>query len=257
MQRVRKTDGTAVSYDYRYQVKNQESGNVEVFQTVGDPISDYSALHLFSCGTRAWECKKIVLDGNGDPTYDEGGDLVFEEGTFAVKDTWLRMDRLLDSEIQNAIFSALGDEAEDARQYFLTILSEGVVQIGGETPYEDVTPFFDGENTTPARESTTDDVHELPSKPFPPPPYGPRKHVRTVFKERCMSVYELTDFRCFFLCMQGCVQGLRSPRSIVRISHAFTAVDQGPAPRKDTGCGIPKRAKTWRCQPNPPDLRPH
>ena len=231
VQRMRVTDEDTVRYNYRYRVRDRESGRVEVYQTVGDPISDSSAYRISSCATRAWEAKKMVLDDDGDPKCDEEGNPTFEEGSFVIRDKWMYVDSVLERDMQTEIFNALGDDAKDARQYFLTVLSEGIVQFGDENPCDDVTPTCGP--TTPTY-WTIPEVTEItvpqniefrqervsrwslpPDMPPPPPPYTARMHVRTVFKERCQSVFELTDFRSLFLCLLGCVRGVCASRCML------------------------------------------
>ena len=167
----------------------------------------------------------MILDDNGDPRCDKEGNPTFEEESFVIKDNWLHVDSLLERDIQNAVFNALGDDAKDARQYFLTILSEGIVQIGNEN---DVTPICDPKDATPIYWTspqstllTASSEHKFRQDGTPQsqsqsetasPPYTARMHVRTVFKEHCISVYELTDHRSLLLCLEGCVEGMCAPQ---------------------------------------------
>ena len=228
VQRVRVTDGNNVWYSYRYRVKDQESGKVEVFQTIGDPISESAAYRISSRATRAWEVKKMVLDDNGDPSCDEEGNPMLEEDSLVVKDKWLYVGSLLERDIQNKIFDALGDDAKDARQYFLTIHSEEIIQIGGENACDDVTPVCvskipadwtipqDTQAVIPQKIQLCQERASQSTLAAPRPPYTARMHVRTVFRECCQTVFELTDFRSLLLCLLGCVRGLCTSRMLLR-----------------------------------------
>ena len=144
----------------------------------------------------------MVLDDNGDPKCDKEGNPMFEKESFVIKDNWLYVGSLPERDIQNAIFKALGDDVKDARQYFLTILPEGIVQTGNENSNDDVTPTCDPKDavriglTSPEstvltsfpehrfRQDRTSQPKSQPETAYSF--YMARMHVRTVFEQYCI-----------------------------------------------------------------------
>lgn len=226
------TDDNRVRYDYQYSVKDETTGRNKVFQTVGDPISEESAYRIVSRATRVWMVREANLDDKGNPELGDDGRAILGEETYALKDVWLYADACMEKGIQDDIFSKLGDKADEARPYFLTIMHDGVTTTGDGK--DDITPICPSEHRSTAtwtspdkplncHSSSTFDLRgdvTVDSKPVEPQTstwggrhagsrnHCARKHVRTVFKERCRSVFELSDFRSFVECLLGCAKGM-------------------------------------------------
>ena len=118
------TSTSKIRCHYRYRVKSNVTGGCEVFQTVGNPISDEITYRVVSRANRVWLVRKVISDDGKTP--------VLSEETRILKDAWLYADVHLEKDIQDDIFERisknLGKAAvEEARQYFLTI---GVVSSG-------------------------------------------------------------------------------------------------------------------------------
>lgn len=220
-------------YDFYYLVKNTVTGKDEIFRTIGDPISEENAYRIVSRATRVWEVRKVLCDHEGNVKTDTEGKPILGEDVYVLKDVWLYCDAQLESEIQNDIFSKLPpNERKDARQYFLEIMHDTVVKCGEKMEADDVTPICTVNNrrtttwTDPTRElvphsSSRNQLRgdqRADAKPQPPKTsshvdriahnYSARKHVRTVFKERCKSVFELEDFKSLLQCLLGCIRGV-------------------------------------------------
>lgn len=200
------TSDKKVKCDYRYRVKNQATGDDEVFQTIGSPITEDKAYEIVSQATRVWLVRKVISD--------DGETLVLSEETRILKDGWLFEDARLEKDIQDDIFERISKNmgeaaAEHARQYFLTILHDSVVTSGEGK--DDITPVCKPKDQRPVGQvdivsETTS--QEAPSSRHIPRRHGARKHVRTVFKEHCKNVFELTDFGSFIKCLIGCTNGM-------------------------------------------------
>ena len=184
------TGSGEVRASYRYTVKNANTGATEVFQTIGKPVSEASASQLISHATRMWNVRRVIYDGDGNEKIGDDGKTVLSEETYILKDLWQEHDAKLETEIQEDIFSHIGYLARDARQYFLPIMHDGLVECGGAA---DVTPIcvHDGHKSRYYRFSRR----------------VARKHVRTVFKEYGKTIYELTDFKSLFQGLLGCLRG--------------------------------------------------
>ena len=213
VQRIpRLIESKKVRYDYRYSVEDAATGNNNVFQTIGDPLSEESAYRIVSRATRVWTVRQVALDDEGNPELDDDGNAILSKETYALKDVWLYADARMEKDIQDDIFAKLGDKAGEARPYFLTIMHDSVTRTGcGE---DDMTPICPPEQASLAAWTPPDQNLHCSSSAFEPcKAAGPqldwaRKHVRTVFKELCKSVYELPDFRSLVECLLGCVKGM-------------------------------------------------
>ncbi|KAH9920253.1 uncharacterized protein BXZ73DRAFT_80194 [Epithele typhae] len=206
-------DGTArARYDFRYSTEGR------MFQTDGDPISEERAHKIVSRATRVWKVKEIRT--NNGQIFEP---LEFLPGEKVLKDVWSYRNALLEGEIQAKIFKELRDGAEEAQQYFLTILVDHVVLLSnGE---RDITPMCPGgkmvewtRSDSPflsRSRSSMQACSDTMSGQKPANPEGNalksslcRKHVRTVFEGCCKSVYELSDVSNFLRCVTGCAKAL-------------------------------------------------
>ena len=213
-------------------VKNETTGKSEVFQTIDNPISEECAYRIVSRATRVWMVRQVTLDDEGNPKLDDNGDAILGEETYALKDVWLYVDARMEKDIQDDIFQKLDKKAEEARPYFLTIMHDGVTKTyGGD---DDITPICLPEHRSLAEWTSSDNTlgchsasafelrgdRTAGSKPAGPKDatwgeidvgsrnHCARKHVRTVFKECCMNVFELKDFKSFIECLIGCAKGV-------------------------------------------------
>ena len=191
-----------VQYAYRYTCRDSNS-KIRVFQTTGDPIAEGVAHHVISHANRVWVVREVKVDEDGTVILDDSGDAIFiSDDVHALKDFWPRADARLEGEIQSEIFSALKEDALDARKYFLTILLENVVESHGNA---DITPACPLSERTPINWTAPDD--ETANIPPPYRNHSARKHVRIVFKECGQCMHEIGDLRNAFRCLQGCAKG--------------------------------------------------
>ncbi len=191
----------------------------KVYQTTGI-IHDLN-LDLVTRATRVWEV--IELDSEDMPI-----------GTPKVlKDVWLYSDATPESDIYNAIFAALrqldkdGSVAEnerppplqpgssleeDAKNYFMTILSDSVVTINGqpdeapEPPEDYVELFYTETEEKVAMEATVEGTHRGEVDGCTPKlkradravyPHKKRIHRRIVFQEVCRTLYKVFSYADF------------------------------------------------------------
>ena len=63
-------------YDFRYTV------NDEIYQTIGNPLSEKAAHRIVSRATRVWQVKRYLGD-------DEEGNAILSQNLHALKDVWL------------------------------------------------------------------------------------------------------------------------------------------------------------------------
>lgn len=91
------TSTSRIRCHYRYRAKSNVTGGYEVFQTVGNPISDESTYRMVSRANRVWLVRKVISDDGKTP--------VLSEETRILKDAWLYADVHLEKDIQDDIFS--------------------------------------------------------------------------------------------------------------------------------------------------------
>ncbi|KAK7468980.1 hypothetical protein VKT23_003478 [Stygiomarasmius scandens] len=220
-------DGGRTVIAYQYQVEGR------FFLTQGNPISEDAAYFINSRSTRVWTAKEVFFLPSSEH-------FNLSEEVYVIKDAYLFEEADLEQDIQRKIFAKLrelddtnaseGNSTqyyEEAKPYFLEILMDSVVDLscGSSDPQLDITPdvltvpaVFTGRSpyslpklTEGSQRVSQRDV-EKNFKHDPPPP-NPiethrRKHIRTVFKERCQSVYELTDAKAFVRCLRDATKGL-------------------------------------------------
>ncbi|KAF8867934.1 kinase-like domain-containing protein [Mucidula mucida] len=189
----------------------------KVYQTTGI-IHDLN-LDLVTRATRVWEV--IELDSEDMPI-----------GTPKVlKDVWLYSDATPESDIYNAIFAALRqldkDGSEDAKNYFMTILSDSVVTINGqpdeapEPPEDYVELFYTETEEKVAMEATVEGTHRGEVDGCTPKlkranravyPHKKRIHRRIVFEEVCRTLYKVFSYADFTKGLAQLVYGLEYMR---------------------------------------------
>ncbi|KAG6915934.1 hypothetical protein DXG01_009228, partial [Tephrocybe rancida] len=194
---------------YEYQVQGRR------YLTQGDPISDTAAYNITSRATRVWLVREIFTNA-------EDGKQFLCEDESVLRDAWLFFDAELEGTIQADIFSRLakiaGTEgrtlAEEARPYFMTIMQDWPVEFGPEqkpdVSFELPLNFSHGSSAepepSPSQQQTPGSQRVQPSTrdankdtedgqvPKKELEYHRQKHVRTVYKEVCESIYEVDDF---------------------------------------------------------------
>ena len=219
-------------YYYVYEVADGDQ--VIHYRTIGQPLSDGRADRIVSRATRVWLTRRIWLDEHKKLQRDDKGNVVVSEETYVLKDVWTYCESRLEKNIQDGIFSRLGDKAEIARRYFLTIVHDGVVTLCDGSP--DVTAVCSEDGRTPgvwthdshSHRSRSESKDELQMSVASgsrwnraePGDFGrteckhrSRKHVRTVFKECCRPVGELTSFKELFQCLIDIVEGQSLPHA--------------------------------------------
>jgi len=219
-------DGGRTVIAYQYQVEDR------FFLTQGNPISEDAAYFINSRSTRVWAARELF-------SLPRSEHFNLSEEVYVVKDTYLFEDTELEQDIQRKIFAKLrelddtnaseGNATQyykEAKPYFLEILMDSVVDLscGSGDPRLDVTPdvltvsavftgrspysfpkLMEGSQRVSQRDVEKNFKHD------PPPPNSTgshrRKHIRTVFKECCQSVYELTDAKVFVQCLRDATKG--------------------------------------------------
>ncbi|KAF9032654.1 hypothetical protein BDZ89DRAFT_1063276 [Hymenopellis radicata] len=191
----------------------------KVYQTTG--VIHEMNLDIVTRATRVWE---VVELGPGDVPIG---------GSKVLKDVWLYFDAKPESDIYNEIFAALRqlDEAgsvpeserppplqpgssleEDAKHYFMTIVSDSIVMINGQPDEAQEPPagylefFYTEEEEKVAKEATIEgsqrgDVDgctpKLKRADGAAYPHKKRTHRRIVFEEVCRTLYKVLSYADF------------------------------------------------------------
>ncbi|KAF8885914.1 hypothetical protein CPB85DRAFT_1459671 [Mucidula mucida] len=226
----------------------------KVYQTVRC-IDESSALDIITRATRVWAVQE--LDAYNQPLGK----------TEVLKDVWLYFDAKSEEDIQNEIFKALEDldkigvsvdqrpptsppgvpMAEDAKQYFMTIVKDIAVQVNGQDDTTLAPPdgaveycYTPLPQNAPAKEATVKGsrgktaeakakgkgkgkaaantgVRKASAKPqataplakdSPVYPHTRRTHRRIVFAEECQTLYTMKNYGDFALGLAQLVYGL-------------------------------------------------
>ncbi|KAJ4486623.1 hypothetical protein C8J55DRAFT_508121 [Lentinula edodes] len=189
------------------------------FLTVGSPLSEEAAYRMVGRATRVWVVVTLFADSNGDI---EVGGSRFRRGDArrVLKDVWLYDEALCEREIQKSIKEKLNKEQKaKLKKHFLTFIMEEVIVFEGEprlTPRPQngefqstawqTDPYFH-QNPNP---STSRGTREKPPRTEVQPimmsrTHTLRKHVRSVVKEECESLYQLTDFKNALICWRDMI----------------------------------------------------
>ncbi|KAG6848302.1 hypothetical protein H0H93_001406 [Arthromyces matolae] len=184
-----------IAYEY-------DVGDV-TYLTQGAPISEETAYDICSRATRVWEVRKIR----------EKGKVVSDNTSYILKDVWLYEDGQLESAILNKIMERLEELGlkEEAKPYFMDILSDWEVMIGNvkdrshSPPPDSKSAHFTYDKATtaaplPGSQRTKTSVqdaqrHATPAIVRPELKHHVRKHVRTIYKEVCLSIYEIGNYK--------------------------------------------------------------
>lgn len=185
------------------------------YQTIGSPLSEKMCSDVVSRATRVWVVRRVLA-------VDSDGTRQLDTNVNVLKDVWLFEDALGDQAIQDAIFANLQklDEAksmsgmaEEAKKYFMTILKDEKVQVYGK---DDITPrcaLRMDRTTEGSQQQDSDDsdsvTHSVTHSETTTEasPVHHRIHWRTVYKERCETVYEVLDFQDLTECIQHNIKG--------------------------------------------------
>ncbi|EIW81088.1 hypothetical protein CONPUDRAFT_165310 [Coniophora puteana RWD-64-598 SS2] len=220
---------------YRYQVRDK------YFLTIGHPISESSAWSIASRSTRVWLVREIFLGKDGE--FEEGTETFILKDAYPYDDAVLEKD-IKDDIIRQ--LSKLDKQhmpptsyAKQAEGYFLTYVHDEMVKLPNENNVEwsvaDLTTDMSVKepiNFTSVKDKE-DDVFAI--KPQPSSirqgsqrqavrdaqkpstkvakqrkelNYHRRKHVRTIHKEVCQSLYELPDWHTLIRCLIDIIEGL-------------------------------------------------
>ncbi|KAJ6620770.1 hypothetical protein B0H10DRAFT_1945821 [Mycena sp. CBHHK59/15] len=209
---------------FRYHVEDKW------YETDGNPLDDQSAYRVCSRSTRVWSVHRVhQLQGVWQVVNDD-------PDLHVLKDVWLHSGPV-EKNIQERILQRLSEHGvrKRAEQHFLTILQDvavsfemNVLSDGAVSRCEqkDITPvsvkllrarFVKDIETEVATLRTTKDANSrIPrtslftrklaqdsSSVFHQP--SPRTHVRTVFRERCITVYEMEDLKTFAQCIHDVI----------------------------------------------------
>ncbi|KAF9020218.1 hypothetical protein BDZ89DRAFT_1138803 [Hymenopellis radicata] len=163
---------------------------------------------------------------------------IVTRATRVLKDVWLYFDAKPESDIYNEIFAALRqlDEdgnvpeserppplqpgsslEEDAKNYFLTIVSDSVVTINGrpdeaQEPPAGYSEFFYTEEEDKVAMRATVDGSKLKRADGTAYPHKKRTHRRIVFEEVCHTLYEIFSYADFTKGLAQLVYGLEYMR---------------------------------------------
>ncbi|KAG6863005.1 hypothetical protein C0991_008869 [Blastosporella zonata] len=196
-----------VRYFYTFALKEEK------YVAEGPPVSQTAAFAIISQATRVWKVRR--WDGRMDRPGRE---------QFILKDVWLNSDSLTEGEIQKAIFQNFRGEAlRKARSHFLTVVQEWKVEWGPAdhtfalpNRWKDIS-LTEAEQVLAAAqapgssrmESLRDKESDaaVPSKKKDALSHDPRMHVRTLFREICISLYEVTSYATYVKGLAHAVQG--------------------------------------------------
>ncbi|PSR72856.1 hypothetical protein PHLCEN_2v11277, partial [Hermanssonia centrifuga] len=221
---------------YRYQVGNR------YFLTQGPPISDQAAYWVVSQATRVWRVREMHFpDPSNEYEYTLGEPMALKDA-YLLEDTVL--DSGIKEQIMASLRDAGADD-KDAARYFMEYEIDEVALLPNEneTGLEDdltsdmqtnkpasytpkvETPDIEVAPASSLRDSQrTSTSHKDASHPDPSdsteatqwtdrsatqetlPRRYRRKHVRTIFKHVCQSMYELSDWDTFVQCMRHLIK---------------------------------------------------
>lgn len=199
---------------YCYQIDNQ------YYLTVGPPLSEEAAYHIVGRATRVWVVILLLPHADGD--IEVGGQKFRLDGVRRVlKDVWLYEETPFETQIQKRILDKLHNESKGRRLkwHFLTFIAEEVVAFQGKErrtrrckdgDWEQVdwhTNSYFNHNTGATSSRTIQDNASQSgiNRMRIPGAHSLRKHVRSVVKEECKSLYELTDFKDAVRCWRDMI----------------------------------------------------
>ncbi|KAG9219791.1 hypothetical protein CCMSSC00406_0008168 [Pleurotus cornucopiae] len=194
---------------FRYKV-----GDV-YYETVSDPLNQDAAFRICSRSTRVWKVRKLVRDGAGWREDER------DKEVHVLRDVWLYHGSTMEKDIQDQIFSKFDEGTrEKARPHFLTILHDVEVPFTtNDVEGKYVTPLAPGlsfavldpvaknrilKGSRVSNASLDQSASRLPFQPSRKAPKT-RIHVRTVFKECCEPVYDITDMVTLARCVDGAI----------------------------------------------------
>ncbi|KAF5378713.1 hypothetical protein D9757_010779 [Collybiopsis confluens] len=211
---------------HRVLVENQTRFVYEVggksYLTVGQPLSEEAAYRLVGRATRVWEVVALRRNTSRTTIVEVGGK-AFGIGSKkrVLKDVWLYEDALLEKDIQEEILARLNDsDRKTLENHFLTFDKEEVVTFEGKERYtlkSGNAKSADWHNDSYSHHnsgiSASRGTRENPKRQEPEHArvthaHTRRKHVRSVAKEMCLSLYELTNFGDALICWHDIVKCL-------------------------------------------------
>lgn len=181
-------------------------------------ISDSGADGITGRGTRVFEVRLKNPDGKPDAE------------SLVLKDSWRNCNRDREDKILDKIFSDLGEGADEAEQYFLTVLEAGDVMVNGKIDdtvsllrssdlLADCTSYRLPADGMQKPKPTRSGEGLTPSFPCVPGPSNRSKvhhriHFRLVFKEVCKPIYELQNLAAVFKILQDVHKSLQFLHSV-------------------------------------------
>lgn len=170
--------------------------------------------------TRVWVVILLLPHADGD--IEVGGQKFRLDGVRRVlKDVWLYEEALFETQIQQRILDKLNNESKGRRLrwHFLTFTAEGIVTFQGEErrtrrckdgDWEQAAWQTDSYSHNNSGATSSRAVRENPSQSETnrmriPRAHTIRKHVRSVVKEECKSLYELTDLKDAIRCWRDMI----------------------------------------------------
>ncbi|KAF9032716.1 hypothetical protein BDZ89DRAFT_1063357, partial [Hymenopellis radicata] len=196
--------------------------------------------YCFTVGDKVYQTIGVIHEMNLDivTLVELGPGNVPIGGSKVLKDVWLYFDAKPESDIYNEIFAALRqlDEdgnvpeserppplqpgsslEEDAKNYFLTIVSDSVVTINGrpdeaQEPPAGYSEFFYTEEEDKVAMRATVDGSKLKRADGTAYPHKKRTHRRIVFEEVCHTLYEIFSYADFTKGLAQLVYGLEYMR---------------------------------------------
>ncbi|KIN96406.1 hypothetical protein M404DRAFT_246366 [Pisolithus tinctorius Marx 270] len=203
IKRVR--DGCQIQYDISVQ---SEDGETSVYRTTR-VISDFGAGDLTGQGTRIFEA---TLQGRNGISVNNNERIV-------LKDSWRESDQAREDKILEQIFADLGEKADEARKYFLTVRDAADVFVDGKI--DDTVNLLCrlpvGEEPQLVLQTTgvglppgfidSDDPSECLKVQH-------KTHFRLVFHEVFQPVRELQSFAAVYETLQNAREGLELLHSV-------------------------------------------
>ena len=194
------------------------------YRTEGSPMSEDTAYSITSRATRVWRVREILGIVDGTET--------LSDDVYVLKDCWLYSDAKLQSEILEEIYGRLRiiderqktNHAQDAKPYFMDFKKDWHVELGGtrDTSFPcppDVVrgaftfvPQFITRNIARGTQRNVVPIGSpyVSGSPASAPmlQFQTRFHVRTVFKELCVTIDEVENYHTFFCALRDIVTGV-------------------------------------------------
>lgn len=198
---------------YCYQVGDK------YYLTIGPPLSEEAAYRMVGRATRVWVVISLLPHTDGDVEV-RGQKFRRLSARCVLKDVWLYEEALFETQIQKRILDELGGSRErELKRHFLTFITEEVVTFQGkerwtlrckdgdweQADWHENSYFHRNSGASSSRATRENPPRLETERTRIPRAHTRRKHVRSVVKEECKSLYQLTDFRDALSCWKDMI----------------------------------------------------